>query len=173
MPPGRQRKRPPLRRGGPSAWTLLMFFMVSIVVAAAAFPTFLLLVVGLMPAAVASLIDRSRERDLSGCILAANLSGLAPSLIKLWWNGNGLDQALALLSDVFVWLMAIGSAALGWVLVFMIPPLIEVLLVAVTNQKLRRLRARQKRLIEEWGEEIAHPGGLRESEKAPQKAPVA
>jgi len=147
--------------------------MASIVAAAAAFPTFLILAVGLMPAAVASLIDHSRERDLSGCILAANLSGLTPSLVKLWWGGNGLDQALALLSDVFVWLMAIGSAALGWVLVFLIPPLIEVLLIAVANQKLRRLRARQKHLIEEWGEEIAYPGGLPESEKTPARAPVA
>jgi len=136
-----------------------MIFLIAVLVAVAAFPTFVVLAAGLVPAAVASMIDETPERDFAACVLAANFCGVLPSLADLWWQGNTLVRALAILSDPFSWLAMVGSAALGWGLALAIPPLIAGLLAVVAEQKVRRLKAYQRRLVEEWGEAVAGGAG--------------
>ncbi len=133
---------------------LLSLFLTAVLIAFVAFPTFIILACGLAPAAAAGIFDNRRGRSAFACVLAANLCGVVVPLIDLWMRGNTLPVAIGLLSDVYVWLMMYGAAAMGWVLLWAGPMVMEVVLVFTDDGRVRRMRAYQRNLIAEWGESV-------------------
>jgi hypothetical protein len=47
-----------------------------------------------------------------------------------------------------------GAAAIGWVLYFCVPPLVGMVIEVKVDETRRRLAARAKALVEEWGEGV-------------------
>ncbi len=47
------------------------------------------------------------------------------------------------------------AAAAGWMLFLAVPPVVGVLLNWTAQRRIAALRARQKRIIEEWGKDVA------------------
>ncbi len=118
-------------------------------------PCLIVLAVGLAPTLCARIMDRSRAKCLTLTVGLPNLCGCLPALVRLWSSGQTFSAAWEILADPFVWASAFGAAALGWLVYLMMPPLVAVYCAAASQTRQRKLRARQKTLIEIWGEDVA------------------
>lgn len=142
------------RRGQKSIFNNVIYLALMIGLLFGLLPTALVLVVGGLPTIVAFVVDRHARHYLSRCVGFLNLAGIAPYLIKIWMH-HTVIAAMQMLTDPFVWLVMYGAAAVGWV-IYLSAPSIAWLQVELTgSHRIMILKARQRRLIEEWGEEVA------------------
>jgi hypothetical protein len=145
----------PSRRQKPkSIWSNFIYLAVIIGLLFGLLPTALVLVVGGLPTLVTLVTDRHPRHYLARCVGFLNFAGVIPYLIKIWMHHTTL-AAMQMLTDPFVWLVMYGAAAIGWIF-YLSAPSIAWLQVELTGaRRVRILKARQRRLVEEWGEEVA------------------
>jgi hypothetical protein len=144
---GRSRRRP--AQSGGLLWVMALGML--LLAAIMALPTVPIVVLGMLPTAVAYVIDRGRHKTAAICVAGLNFAGVAPFISILWKGPNTLYHSFALLSDVYTWLAMYGAAALGWLLFLGLPPVAKSLLKITTQQQISTLRAEQAKLREEWG----------------------
>ena len=147
-------QRPTRARRG-NVWALLLMTLAGMIAAVLAMPSFIVLACGMPPALVAALVDDRPGRHASCCVFAASLVGVVPVLASLWAGGNTVVAAMRLMSDVYVWLGMYGAAAVGWMLIWLWPIIVEIVLAGVANQRIRSVRGFQERLVEEWSETVS------------------
>ncbi len=112
---------------------------------------------GMMPSLVAAIIDRSPQRYSTFCVGGMNFSGVFPYLLDLWAGSNDIASAADIFTDVFALMLMYSAAGFGW-LIFLASPWVAVQLSQVMAQhRAAHCRELQKELIEEWGEDVAHP----------------
>lgn len=119
-----------------------------------ALPTMLVLSIGLLPTLVAMVVDSHPRRYAARAVGAMNVAGILPFLVGLWQTGHGVVSAMEILTDVFAWLVIYSAAALGWLLHLGMPEISGLLMQISSRRRIRRLEARQRRLISEWGPEV-------------------
>ena len=132
-----------------AAWVAGLFLLMLGFVLA--LPTVPLLVVGMIPTAVAFFVDRSPGKSAAICVLGLNFAGVAPFIAILWRGSNTLTQSLSMMGDVYVWFVMYGAAALGWLLSMGLAPLVASFLKIHAAQQIAALRAQQAQLRDEWG----------------------
>jgi hypothetical protein len=144
------------RRGGNRGST---FVTVSVILVTAlamtALPLCILVLAGCLPTIVAVLVDRHRGRYLARTVGAMNLAGVMPGALKMWMVGISFHSLLQVINSPFTWLVMYGGAAAGWVLYFTVPPIVVMVFQVNSDETRRRLEARAKALVEEWGEEVS------------------
>jgi hypothetical protein len=143
------------RRGkntGSAAITLTV--MAIAVLALTALPLCLLMLAGLLPTGVAVLIDRHRRRYLARTVGAMNLAGVIPGALRMWEAGISFASLQQVIGSPYTWLVMYGAAGIGWVLYFCVPPIVAMVIEVRVDETRRRLEARTKVLVEEWGEEV-------------------
>jgi len=128
--------------------------MVIAVLALTALPLCLLLLAGLLPTVVAVVIDTHRRRYLARTVGAMNLAGVTPASLHMWEAGISFGSLQQIVDSPYTWLVMYGSAGLGWMLYFCVPPIVAMVIDVKVDETKRRLEARTKVLIEEWGEEV-------------------
>jgi hypothetical protein len=116
-------------------------------------PTALILVVGGLPTLVAVVVDRHPRHYLSRCVGFPNLAGITPYLIKIWMHHTTI-AAMEMLTDPFVWLVMYGAAAIGWLIYLSAPSIAWLQVELMGGYRANILKARRRKLIEEWGDEI-------------------
>ncbi|RAU22304.1 acyl-CoA synthetase [Paramagnetospirillum kuznetsovii] len=89
------------------------------------------------------------------CVGGLNFSGLFPYLFGLWFGVHTLDEALRMVTDPLMLMTAYGCAALGWGLYAAMPPMVASYLASSSQRRVNNLKAAQKKLIDEWGDEVA------------------
>ena len=129
------------------------------VLAVTALPLCILMLSGLVPTMVATVVDRYRARYLTRAVGFMNLAGLTPFIVQLWSNGLTMDAMAMILSKPINWLTMYGAAGIGWVLFLGMPSLARVFVDIRADQLQRELKARAKSLVEEWGEEVKGRAG--------------
>ena len=72
------------KKGGRSAFSGLSVVASAVLLFMVALPTFVTLVVGLLPSLVAFIFDRSPGRTMARCVFGLNFSGVAPYILELW-----------------------------------------------------------------------------------------
>lgn len=117
-------------------------------------PTAVLLAVGLVPTAVAFVIDRDPDKTAPMTVGALNFVGVMVFAIRLWRGQHTLSGVMALLGDPFTWLGMYGAAAVGWALYYGIPPAVAMWTAMRAETRIGRLREHQQELMEEWGSEV-------------------
>ncbi len=123
-------------------------------------PGFALVVaIGMIPSLVARLLDRGPQRYKSICVGMANWSGVFPYVIDVFSAPNSFAGAKAILASPITYVVMWGCAALGYLLFTTVPPVVATFLTVMAQRRIASLRATQKRLIDEWGEDVAKPGG--------------
>lgn len=132
----------------------LLILVVTALVLIVAFPTFLLLFFGLLPTAVATLVDRDPRKLAGRAVGGINILSVSPFLMQLWDNGHTTDAALNILRDPFAWFAMYAGAGVGWMLYMMMPVAIGMYLSSTGNYRLTRMEAQQRKLIEEWGDGV-------------------
>ncbi|NQW10619.1 MAG: hypothetical protein HQ481_12155 [Alphaproteobacteria bacterium] len=138
--------------------------MIAIIGGVAVFtlPTVMLLGVGMLPTLVAMLTDRRKEKYATLCVGCMNFTGVLPFMIVLWSEDHSYEKAFSLIADPFTWLVMFGAAALGWAIFFVAPGIVGMFIGMRAEQRIQRLRHRQRELVEEWGPGVAG-GNKRES----------
>lgn len=130
-------------------------------------PTCVVLLIGMMPTAVAFMIDRSRSKHLAITVGLLNFCGTLPGLVTLWEEGQAYATAARVAMDAFFWLTAFGAAAIGWGIFLAMPVLVASIYSVLSGHRLGRLRDRQKHLVSEWGEEVSADAAA-ESARTPE-----
>jgi len=121
-----------------------------------AMPTVMLLFFGMLPSFVAYIIDRAPEKYSTFCVAAMNFTGLFPYMLDLWVGSHTILAAIDTLTNVFALFIIYGSAGFGWFIFTSIPPVMSSVFSAFNQKRVASLRARQRTLIGEWGEGVAH-----------------
>lgn len=132
----------------------------------------LLLCVGLLPTLVALIADTDTDKSGAATIGFMNLAGVFPFVMDLWQKGQTMEYAIALLKDPTTWVVMLGAAALGKLILFSVPPATSALAAMGLEQRLKTLRNAQKQLKEIWGPEVANSNGKESGAEMPDK-PVA
>lgn len=140
------------KSGGGKQFLLLSIILVLLFVAT---PTALILAVGLAPTLVAVFIDRTPGEYAARSVGACNLAGVVPVLRDLWMDGHYMATARLLLNDPFNWIQMYGAAAVGWLLFWGVPMFSVFLEETRRERQIKRLRARQDELKNEWGRNVA------------------
>lgn len=148
MPKQNQAK---VRRQGGSALPLVGLGLGAGVLLSYALPTGLLLGLGLMPGLLAWLLDGGTGRKRGRSVLCCNLAGLAPALAELWRGGQGLSASLAMLADWRTLALAWAGAAVGVLLVLLLPLVADLAVDAEVAARRTALEKRRRELREEWG----------------------
>lgn len=151
----RAQSRPPQNRGRNGGGALMTFTVIIITaLAMIALPLCILIVAGCLPTIVAVLVDRHRRRYLARTVGAMNLAGVLPGALKMWMVGISFHSLLQVINSPYAWLVMYGGAAGGWLLYFAVPPIVAMAFEVNTDDTRRRLEARAKALIEEWGDQV-------------------
>ncbi len=136
-----------------SLTSLLWVFMLAIVIFA--FPeSVILLFLGLLPTLVALIVDKTPRKYSTFCVGSMNITGVFPSMLELWAGQNNISHAIDIITNVFDLIVMYAAATFGWLLFMAIPPVVNGLLAVVAQHRIAQLRARQRELIKEWGDEI-------------------
>ena len=150
-----------------SAATRVIFIFIIGGVAVFTLPTVLILGIGMLPTVAAMISDRRKEKYATLCVGCMNFVGVLPFMIKLWTEDHSYDNAFKVIGDPFTWLVMFGAAALGWAIYFVAPGIAGMFIGMRNEQRVQRLRRRQRDLVEEWGPGVA--GGRRDAEEKADK----
>ena len=118
-------------------------------------PTTLLLAVGLIPTLVALVVDRSPEKYAAITVGPLNFCGVLPAALELWQGSHTVEHTLRLITDPLTLLVACSAAGVGWLVFYVVPPLVAGIVVAHHEQEIKRARDHQEKLSAEWGEDVA------------------
>ncbi len=143
----------PRKRASKSNALFLVCGVLGIIVAA--LPTVIVICVGMIPTAVAYIIDLTPGRYATRCVAGLNVAGVVPFLQKLWMSGNDMYSAIAIVTDVFAWLSFYVASGIGWLMFLGLPGMVASFKTYNAKRKANHLRERLEVLKEEWGEEVA------------------
>jgi hypothetical protein len=146
----------------------LLIATILLIVLFAALPTALLLVIGFAPTLGARIGDTQRGKHLTKCVAWMNLAGVSPFLVDLWARGHDMATAMAIVTDMFAWLLMYSAAGMGWLMYLGLPGLVSVFRSLNASRRVYVLRERQKELINEWGEVILPAGQRTRTENSEQ-----
>ena len=118
-------------------------------------PTVLVLMTGMGPSFIAYATDRRREKYKTLSVGCMNLLGVLPLLTMLWTRDHSFDMAFSLFVDPFNWLIVLGAAATGWTIFLIAPSVVAMFLSSRIELSVDRLKRRQNKLIEEWGDGVS------------------
>lgn len=140
-----------------TVWGILIGIILA-VMAVALLPTTIILVIGLIPSAVAYFVDGTRERLLGTTVLSLNVAGVLPAILRLWKTGHHMDNAIAIITQPSVLTMILIPAGLGWLLYIYTPQIASKVARKRADLRINHLEKQQKDLIEQWS--ITVTGGI-------------
>jgi hypothetical protein len=146
---------------GKARGKVIIAWVVAPMVVFAFFPTVLLMVIGLAPSIVAFIIDKRPGKVTARAIGYLNLAGCLPYAIKLWTGQNTITGVLSLVGEPSALMVMYSSAAVGWMLNFIMTPIMTAYLAVQHEVKLRSIGNRQKQLIKEWGGDVKGQATIR------------
>jgi hypothetical protein len=147
-------RKAPARRGRGFGGALIVMVLVGAVLVVTALPLCVLLLAGLLPSAVAAMVDRHPRRYLTAVVAISNLAGLVLPALALVKLGMSLAGAQQVLLDPRNWLIMYGAAGIGWVLSAVMQALARILLGIRDDREGRRLTKEAARLVDEWGSQV-------------------
>ena len=130
------------------------FILISIAMIVLSPPTMLLLF-GLLPTVVAGIVDRTEGKYATFCVFGMNFLGIFPYLADIWFQEHTIDAAINILTDPLDLMIIYGAAGFGWMIYIAVPPVIVTFISAMSQRRVTTLRDNQRKIIEEWGENVA------------------
>lgn len=140
--------------GGGSGMNKVVVLMVLAALVPFSLPTVVLLFFTMLPTLAAWASEKGSGKYAWLCVGGLNFSGVIKFLFDLWFGVHTLDEAFNLLSEASVLLWAYGASGIGWLMYMSMPPMVSSWLSFTTDRRVAALKAAQKRLVEEWGDEV-------------------
>jgi len=116
----------------------------------------LLICLGLIPTFVALVTDTDQSRSSLATIGYLNFAGVLPFLIDLWQKGQTMEAAVAILRDPLSWVVMLGSAGVGHLMLYTIPAIVSSMVFMRQEARLRTLREGVKQLEAIWGADVTN-----------------
>lgn len=138
---------------------MFWFLVITVLLLIVALPTIIILVIGMLPAFVAYIVDNTKQKYAALSVGSMNFCGVFPALFEIWTGTHTIDGSLTVLLDPFTLMVMYAGAAFGWVFFMSIPMFVSTFLTVVAQHRISHLRDVQKRLIGEWGEEVQSADG--------------
>ena len=117
-------------------------------------PNTILLALGMIPTAVAYVVDRDPDKTAPMTVGWLNFAGVVTFLITLWKAGHSMTALTRILTDPFAWLVMYGAAGLGWTLYYGIPPAVVGWVILRGESRIAQKIEEQRELIALWGTEV-------------------
>ena len=136
---------------GAARGRVIIAWVVAPLVCIAFFPTILLLLIGMAPSIVAYIVDKRPRKVTTRSIGYLNFAGCLYYALKLWMEQNTISGVLELVSEPSTLMIMYSSAAVGWMLNFIMVPIMSAFLAVQHEAKIRSISRRQEDLIKEWG----------------------
>lgn len=118
-------------------------------------PTTLIVVIGMIPTAVAYFVDSSRDKTLGPVVLCLNFAGVVPALLKLWQQGHTMNNAMDIITQPIMLAIMLFPAAIGWMLYSYVPYLVIGVLRRKAEARIKTLEKYQQELVDQWGVSVA------------------
>jgi len=147
----------PVKGGFKKNQMTLWLSVAFVVIVLMSLPTVMIIIFGLLPSFVAYIIDRKKGKHAAFCVGGINLCGVFPYMLQLWTGENSIDEAVNILTDVFALVVMYGAAAFGWMIYQSLPPIITTFMTVIAQHRVATLRASQRDLVEEWGNDVSMP----------------
>lgn len=136
IPRRKAQQLPPGDKMGLGLWWVFGLIVLA-VVSTFALPTVVILLIGMLPAWVAFIVDPNPAKAAGKCVLSLNLVGIAPYL-----------------TNPVTWFIMYGSAAVGWLIYLGMPHVIGGFMEMRAESRKAQMADLRKEIVEEWGEEI-------------------
>lgn len=111
-------------------------------------------VAGMVPTIIAWIVDRDPEKHAPMTVGAMNFCGILPFILDLWKHQHTIPAASKTLADPLTWLIMLGSAAIGWIIYFIVPPMVVSFELTRSQRRVESLKTKKKELTDEWGVEV-------------------
>ena len=121
-------------------------------------PTVVVLFFTMLPTAAAWATEKGPNKYSYLCVGGLNFAGVFPYLFGLWFGVHTLDEAFRMLTDPVMLMAAYGCAGIGWGIYAGMPPMVASYLASTSQRRVNALKSAQKKLIEDWGDEVAKKG---------------
>ncbi len=150
--PAQNGKDKPKKSGGKLGFytTLILIIVASPFI----FPTIILMAFGLFPTLVVLFTDTDRDKSSTAAVGAMNCAGLAPFIIDLWVKGQTVDQVFHILGQGASWLVILGSAGIGQLIVYAVPQAMALMTFARYEARLKILKKNVEQMKETWGPDV-------------------
>ena len=129
----------------------LVFFALSAFVLA---PTFLVLLIGMVPTLITFLFDTSETNYQTKTVGWLNATGCAVVIVTIWEKDHSLATAIEILLMPGSLGIIYVPALIGWGLIAMVRPLARGYLTIIHNLRLRGYMAERSELIRAWGPDL-------------------
>jgi hypothetical protein len=136
---------------GAKGHTILIF---SALLSVVFMQTALLFAVGMLPTAIATLMDKTGRNTLAITVGAMNLAGCSPFMFQMWLKGHTLDLTLSIISDPKSIAVMYASAGMGYLLNWAISGAVEAVMSKQAQARLKAIGKRKKHLTKKWGAEV-------------------
>ncbi len=133
-------------------------FVAAMILAGAVLPLgmpTLLVCAGLLPTLIALIADRDRHKSMAMTIGFLNLAGVFPFVLELWERGQSMAVALDIVKRPETWVVMLGSAAIGRLLIYAVPPAMAIMAVVRMESRLKTLREASERIKTTWGNDVS------------------
>lgn len=118
-------------------------------------PVAFLILFGMAPTLITSIIDNRRERYRTICIGSLNLVGVLPAALNVLEQDHSFERALLVLADATTWFYILTATVIGIGIAFVGPAIVATFYVARLEKRNNQLKRHQKKLVDEWGEDVA------------------
>ncbi len=118
------------------------------------FPTLVLFLIGMAPTFIVFLIDTDRQKLSTGAVAAMNAAGVTPFIIDLWSKQQTMEAVFQILREPSTWMVMMGAAGVGWLIVFAVPQAVATLKLAQSEARLKILRSNLETLKDVWGPDV-------------------
>lgn len=147
------------KKGKGSSSSVFTMLLIMLPVGLIFLPSTILLAAGMIPTAVAYVVDRDPDKTAPMTVGGLNLAGVVTFLISLWQAGHTMAALTKVLTDPFAWLVMYGAAALGWAtlgwaIYYGIPPAVAGWVVLRAEARIAQRIKEQQDLIALWGTEV-------------------
>ena len=116
---------------------------------------FTLVMSALFPAIIAISVRKAIDNKAVASICAFNATGIMPHLTRLFSEGSIDDTARQLMYDSKFWSNCYGASLFGMLIIWLIPNIIAYTLLSSNKVQVSLIKIQQKRLIEEWGNDVS------------------
>ena len=143
----------PKKKSGLKA-TMIAFVVIGLGVTVM-MPTMLLLLAAMIPTYVAFMTDSDPQKSGAVSVGAMNFAGVVPFIVDLWSKGQTMTDAIHILGDANSWLIILGAAGIGQLIVYAIPQAIATMTLTHAESRVKALRKNLDMLKESWGPDVA------------------
>ena len=110
----------------------------------------ILLLIGMLPAIVAMIVDDTATLAWFKTVFCFNLSGILPFIADLYQQGNSLSSMQQLVSSFDMWLVVYCAAGAGWLTVWLCGKVSHWLVRLYTQGRIDNHQRKIEKIDKEW-----------------------